>query len=380
MKLFQWRGRISKKAFTDRCQTAFQQHLPDGVVEQSGELELRVLRGAKVIQTIWLGRAYQEFCKAPAEADEIISRWVRGTTEIRNEPIDVDCIIPVIKDHGWLAQQRQPESQLWSEPYNCELLIVFAEFREGLLFCNRSLVEDLRIPLTQLRDRAFANLRRRVTQVSVERRGDLYLLGAGGTIDASLLLLEDLTKDPRIELEGAAVVAVPDRDTFVLADDAQPYAVFGIAELAAQYSRSEPYPISRQLFRKDGAVWVPLDPEPVDEDHAIPNLTVIDVFLEHTGGVDLALIIASPLGTDARSVFRLFTKLDVYTREIETNRWGRDLEDGTPQSARITVKLHRDSDPVLSELVHAYADRVKSRGATIQVDGRWLPGWTGSRA
>jgi uncharacterized protein YtpQ (UPF0354 family) len=366
VKLFQWRGRTSKKAFTERFQAALQQHLPEAAVDQLGELELRVRRTAQVTQTIWLGRAYQEFCKDPADADEIIARWLRNTTEIRIDAIDVDCIIPVIKDHGWLEQNGRPASDLWSEPYNTELLIVFAEFREGLHFCNRSAVADLRIPLTQLRDRAFANLQRRITQVSVERRGgDLYMLGAGGTIDASLLLLEDLTKDSRIELEGAALVAVPDRDTFLLVDDASPFAVFGIAQLAAEYYRSEPDPISRQLFRKDGGVWVPLDPAPLDAHHPIPDLTVIDVFLEHSGGVELGLVIASPLGTDPRSLFRLFTKLDLYLREIEANRWGRNLDDGTPQSARITVKMHRDCDPIVAELVRSHGDWAKSRGATL---------------
>jgi hypothetical protein len=376
VKLFQWRGRTSKKAFTDRFQAAIQQHLPDTAIEQTAELELRVTRAGGFTQTVWLSRAYEEFCQAPAKADATIARWLQTVVNVGAETaLDADRIIPVVKAQRWLAENAQNGFDPWTEPYNTELIIVFAEYRNGLSYCDRKRFEDLRIPATQLRDRAFANLRRVITQVSVTGEEGEYLLGAGGTIDASLLLIDDVMKDPRIELAGEPLVAVSDRDSFWVADDANPFAVFGVAASVARCYRSAPYPISRQLFRRAGAIWEPLDPHVVDESHPIPKLNVIDIIgTRRGGGADLVVIVASPLGADARSVFRLCTKLDGYLHEIGTEEWRQEHGAPTPESTRILLNLHPQSDPVIPKMLDSYRGWAQSRGARLCVEGLDLKG------
>ena len=79
VKIFQWRGRTSKKAFVERFKQAFLDSVPDAVIEDGEELELRVVHSDQdYAQVVRLVRAYEEFCKTPANADEIISRWVRS--------------------------------------------------------------------------------------------------------------------------------------------------------------------------------------------------------------------------------------------------------------------------------------------------------------
>jgi hypothetical protein len=371
VNIFQWRGRTSKKAFLDRFREALRQHIPDVVIEEGGELELRVaVPPDHHTKNIWLGRAYDEFCKTPAEADEIIGRWLRMIAATGSSAIDPDQLIPVIKNHEWLtAQGATGQFTPWTEPYNAQLILVMAEYKDGVRFSPRSEIEALGIPLGELRERAFGNLRRRIQDVSVTGQGGEYLLGAGGTIDASLLLLDGVTDDPRIELQGQPLVAVSDRDSFWVADDANPYAVFGIAAKVASCYRSEPYPISKELFRKSDGIWQPLDPEPHDGDHAIPKLDVIDIIgRKRDGGVDLVIIVSRALSTDARSVFRLFTKIDGYLREISAESWRAEFPNATPESTRIVIKLHRDTDAVIAQLLESFRDWVKGRGAQLVIE------------
>ncbi len=372
--IFPWRGRTSKKAFAERFKKAFLEHVPDAVIEDGEELELRVvLPGQDYTQVVRLARAYEEFCKTPANGDAIISRWVRSLGATTSTSIDPEYIIPVIKDHSWLKSQSSGSNgdtrfEPWHETYNSELVIVFAEFNESLHFCDRSSVEALAVPLVDLRERAFANLRRVIKQVSVTGRDGEFILGAGGTIDSSLLLVDEVTHDPRMKLAGEPLAGVSDRDSFWLADDANPLAVFGIALKVARYHRSEPYPISNQLFYRQAGRWLPLDPEAEDAGHPIPNLNVIDLVLKRRVGVDLAIVIASPLGADARSIFRLARKVDGYLQEINSEGWRQEYPDATADTTQIIVKAHPECDPVIAQLLGAYGDWVKGQGAVLVVE------------
>jgi hypothetical protein len=375
-KIFPWRGRTSKKAFVERFKSAFQEHCPDAVIEASGELELRVVRSAQDrTLDVSLERAYEEFCKTPANAAEIVSRWVGSlaSTVSGTLELDPDHIIPVIKDHSWLRSQGEGSNgaakfEPWCEVYNSELIIVFAEFNDCLSFCDQCSVDALGIPLAELRERAFTNLRRKIKQVSVTGNDGEFILGAGGTIDSSLLLLDEVTQDPRIKLVGNALLGVSDRDSFWLADDANPFAVFGIALKVARYHRSEAYPISNQLFYRQSERWMPLDPENEDENHPIPNLNVMDIVVKRRAGVDLAVVIASPLRADARSIFRLARKLDGHLREVNSDSWRGEFPDATADSTRIIVRLHPDSEPVITAVLNAYSNWVKSQGAELVVE------------
>ena len=377
VKIFPWRGRTNKKAFVERFRVALLERVPDAVIEESGELELRVVRSAQDrTLDVRLERAYEEFCKTPANAGEIVSRWVRSlaSTVSGTLVLDPDHIIPVIKDHSWLRSQGDGSNgatkfEPCSEVYNSELIIVFAEFDDSLWFCDQGSVDALGIPPAELRERAFANLRRKIKEVSVTGKDGEFILGAGGTIDSSLLLMDEVTQDPRMKLAGDPLVGVSDRDSFWLADDANPFAVFGIALKVARYHRSEPYPVSDQLFYRQAERWMPLDPDSEDESHPIPNLTVIDIVgKRRDGGVDLVIVIASPLSADARSIFRLSRKLDGYLREINSDTWRAENPNGTAESTRIIVKLHPDSDPVITPLLNAYGNWVKGQGAVLVIE------------
>jgi len=377
VKLFRWRGLTSKTAFRDRVCGAVRERLSTASVEPTEDLGIAITGlPDRDRLDIWLGRAYDEFRAAPANADEIVARWVRfieSSASSASRAIDAERIVPVVKERHWLDEQRaalpraSPRFSPLIEPYNDELVVVYAEYRDGLHFPDYTDFEPLGSP-AELRARALANLRSLIGTPTVTGEEGAYLLGVGGTLDASLLLLDEVTQDERLDLTGDPVIAVSDRGSFWVADAANPWAVFRTAAGVARCFRTEPYPISRQLFRRSSSRYDPLDPALRDDSHPIPDISVIDVHgVKRGGGSDLAIIIATPLRADARSVFRLFRKLDGYLDEINTQEYARQCGPPTPAVTKINVRLHGGSDPVIRELLAGARDWVDKRNASLFV-------------
>jgi hypothetical protein len=379
MKLFRWRGRTSKSAFRDRVCTALREKLPGATIETTGDLEVRIsgLASGKSLD-VWLGRAYSEFCKEPTKVEEIIARHVQGALATATDlPVEPDRIIPTVKSRDWLTSQSAIHSNPqgpsgfdpWVESYNDELIIVYAEYRDAVRYPHRSDFESLGISREAIRDRALANVRRMIEKITVTGQGGSYLLGAGGTLDASLMLLDEVIEDPRLQITGSPLIAVSDRGSFWVSDDANPWAVFHVAAGVARCYRTEQYPISMHLYRRSTTTWEPLDPSPLDDTHPIPNLQVIDIHaVKKGGGSDLVVIVASPLQSDARSVFRLMRKLDGYLQEINSD--GYRNECGAPGlgATSIIVRLHPRSDPAIEKVLAAAASWVEAQNASLRVE------------
>jgi uncharacterized protein YtpQ (UPF0354 family) len=379
MKLFRWRGRTSKSAFRDRVCTALRENLPGAIIEATGDLDVHIsgLANGKSLD-VWLGRAYNEFCKKPAEAEEVIARYVRGAlATVTDLPVELDRIIPTVKSRDWLTSQSANYSnqkgpsgfEPWVEPYNTELIIVYAEYRDGIRYLHRSDFEALGISDKAIRDRALANVRRMIEKITVTGKNGSYLLGAGGTVDASLMLLDEVVDDPRLHISGKILIAVSDRGSFWVADDANPWAVFNVAAGVAQCYRSEQYAISMHLYHRSAATWEPLDPSPLDDAHPIPNLQVIDIHaVKKGGGSDLVVVVASPLQADARSIFRLMRKLDGYLQEINSDGYRNDCGAPSPGATSIIVRLHPRSDPAVEEVLAAAVSWAEARNASLRVE------------
>jgi hypothetical protein len=272
MKLFQWRGRTSKPAFRDRVLAVLREELPEATIEATGELDIRITGVPDKEQVnVWLGRAYDEFCQEPRQAEEIIQRSVRSALALAiDQPLTLDRIVPTIKPYDWVASQRSllaaqgltGSFDPWVEPYNAELCIAYAEWREGISHRSQSDFDALGVPRELMRERALANLRRVISEIKVVGSDGCYIIGAGGTFDASLILLDEVICDPRLHITGKPLVAVSDRDSFWVVDDAIPAAVFDMAARVARCHRSEPYPISPALYYRSEGRWEPLDPSP----------------------------------------------------------------------------------------------------------------------
>lgn len=107
-----------------------------------------------------------------------------------------------------------------------------------------------------------------------------------------------------------------------------------------------------------------------DGNHPIPCLTALDVFgVKRNGGADVVLVIASPLQADERSQRRLLRKIENYLGFINSEDFSAEAGLPTVDNTRIVVKLHPDSDSVISELLGRCVAWVAENNATLDIEG-----------
>lgn len=105
-----------------------------------------------------------------------------------------------------------------------------------------------------------------------------------------------------------------------------------------------------------------------DLSHPIPSLDAIDVHVvRKTGGSDLAVVIASPLRGDERSMNRLLRKIQVYLEFIGSSEYDAQCGPPTPESTRIVVSVHPGSDPVVFDALEQCQPWVASNRASLKV-------------
>jgi hypothetical protein len=94
---------------------------------------------------IHLDNAFAQYQDKPGDLDDILTRWcgslIAGLD--RAPTVDLEAVVPVVNGRRWIEQQRDyhqsqfgddpPFSLCW-EPYNSALVVVYAEFHEGLRF------------------------------------------------------------------------------------------------------------------------------------------------------------------------------------------------------------------------------------------------------
>jgi|GEM_PF-1623997 len=378
MSILPWRGRTTKTQFQKRFAEFVKAEFPNAEVRLADGLEVVVtgLQGMRS-HTVWLGRAYEEYEKNPEKVDEILRRWpgpLADSDSRAAKTIDLCNLVPMIKDIEWVEQQRRfAESSgvvmdTWSEPCNPELVILYANFGSSIRFVSRSELDATGKNAEELHQIALENLRRRTLERAFLGNDGRYLIGFGGTLEAALLLDDQLWLDTRLKLRGIPVVGVPDRDSLIVAGSNDPDQILELAAMTAHLYRTERYTISDKLFIRRGDRFDLLDPDPVDESHPIPNLEVIDVHaLKAGGGSTLGVIIASPLRSDARSVYRLFKKLHGHVQYISSAEYAEEC--GSPDHAKTTIEVrsHPESDQRMVNMVHSLRDWVGTAKASLDV-------------
>src|SRR5262249_4347146 len=128
------------------------------------------------------------------------------------------------------------------------------------------------------------------------------------------------------------------------------------------------YPVSDNLFYRRNGRFEPVDPARRDATHPIRDLDVLDIFAKKPGGgALLALVIAAPLGGDARSALGLFRKLNGYVDYAQSEAFVKEC--GPPNAAMtaIEVHLHRDSDPQLFEILESVTSAIRERNIALSV-------------
>ncbi|MCC6808218.1 MAG: DUF1444 family protein [Deltaproteobacteria bacterium] len=247
--------------FTAIAADMVREALPNATVTVTGELELSVVVGGQW-RKFFLDNAWAESKDDPAKRKTAIEDRIAalaGTSEVKPSR---ETVIPMIKDDIYVrgANERMAArgGKLSGERLAADLWIVYAiDQPKGIAYVSDKELAALAVPAAELRALAIANLRRVLPKI--ERHGEAaYMLTAGGSFEASLLLLDDVWDNAAKGIEGELVAAVPTRDV-ILYTGTQSEA--GMASMRASMQRlsgdSVSYPVSQQWLVRRGGKWEP---------------------------------------------------------------------------------------------------------------------------
>lgn len=370
MKLFQWRGRTSKKEFRKRFIELMRETAPQVryIESDSDDLDLAMegLAG-DATANISLHRGYDEFVAAPAERDEILARWVAAQQRLVNpQPPKRESIVPMIKDQRWLGNHYANYSEpvepgsgrdILHDGINEEIIVAYAEFGGGIHYLHVSDLEVLGLTRDELRTLALANLRERTPERTVKMAGDVWTVNVGGNFESACMIDDDFWRLPELTQLDPVIVAAPERNFLIVAPGDSPEEIWHFAFMADALARDAAYPISSSLMIRRNGRFELLDAAAIDDSHPIPNLEVIDVFaVRKAGGADLGITLATPLDNSPRSVFRLFRKIHGYLREIGSDAWTQQYGKASAENTVIQVNF---AAPAHSEIVDLLIDRTE---------------------
>jgi len=378
MGIFKWRGRVSKSEFRRQFVESLRDEAPhlECALSEGDELEITVSGMGNDDQAVLsLHRAYEEFERDPSLRDDIFKRFKVLLLQQRPDlPLEAGNVVPMIKARGWLDEQYARDAEppapgsdaaFWVDDYNDDLVVVYAEHREGFSYRPRGDFAAVGLDAQNIRALALRNLRSRTPKREFSPVNGAWLLNAEGAFEASLLLDDEVWKNHRFRDSLEILAAVPERDCLFASTDTTPSGVWNLAAMVTHGYRSAQYPISRQLMMRNAGHFGLVDSREIDDTHPIPNLTVIDVHgVRESGGSVMAVIIATPMDATPRSIFRLFRKLSAHLDYKDTEEYREQCGEGPTD---IEVSIHPDSDAAVFDLLAALPDFVERRGARLTV-------------
>jgi len=379
MTILFWKKKSSKDAFRQRYIEKVLERFPGLSFEFDGEygVKWQGLHQHDAV-SVWLESGFKEYTGDPKDGESILDRWVtllEGMAGADRPPLDLETLVPMIRHRSWLENQQShkdkggDKSKMWTEEYNQELVVFYVEKDESIRFASLERVLSSGKALDELRAIAMMNLIRLTTGRTVNGDNGGYVVGANSSLDATLILNPEIFKDARIRITGEWLVALPDRNTLLVCDSCIPLQVFLTTVSTKRLFRDEPYAISSRLFLRGKERFEVLDTEGKDDEHPIPSLDVIDVHVtKKEGGGYLCVVIATPLQSDARSIYRLATKLDSYLHFIQSKDYEAESGKTHPSNTIIKVAIRKDSSQEVFDLLEQLPEWVAKRGATLEIE------------
>jgi uncharacterized protein YtpQ (UPF0354 family) len=255
--------------FTQEFAAALRLLLGNRTVEIAPPFELKLTGGLE--SSCFTDNAYGLYLISPEQKSELIQKFTASIleTQVRNEEsIDPKRIVPVLKEKKWCEQVNQGLAMRGakkllehvSESYNDELIIVYAEDTpKSVRYLSSSDLEKLQLQRSELRRLACVNLKQLLPTPEVEQRDGTFRITAGGDYDASLLLLEDVWRNDKIQIAGEMVVAIPARDMLLVVGSHDTQAVQWLKRTAQGIFAKAPYALIAKLLVYRNNTFVPFE-------------------------------------------------------------------------------------------------------------------------
>lgn len=224
------------------------------------DLELKITSAEGRELSSFLDNAYDVYREAPTARSEVIERFVGSILETiapLPDKIDPSRIIPIIKDRPWLEETGQAlldrgsaeVPELVYEDFNTELIILYAvDSSNNIRYLIPDDLETTKIERSELRALACENLKRLLPPIECHGSDGFYMFTAGGTYEASLLVLDSIWTSDQVKVMGDLVCAVPTRDLLFVTGSQNPQGIAKIKEMVQKVYSDGSYRLTQKLF------------------------------------------------------------------------------------------------------------------------------------
>jgi uncharacterized protein YtpQ (UPF0354 family) len=262
-----WRQRIAspqltEQAFTELVAEEIRRVLQGAKVSVEGALKLRM--SAPRTAQLGLYNVWQSCRDTPRYREaavrhylDAIQHHLANIDEAGGAP-DRTRVVPLIKDASYLADIKVRTAGRFkplAEHLAGDIWIVYAlDQPKGMKILTADQAKPLARTPAELRGLAVTNLRRILKGVQSRGDGTVIMLTAGGSYEASLLLLDELWSKQARVVDGDVVASVPNRDVLLFTGSRSAAGIAKICEMMARAGERQ-YAISRTLLVRRAGRW-----------------------------------------------------------------------------------------------------------------------------
>lgn len=254
--MFFRRKKLSETEFAIKYTKALQEKVKGLIIVSVNGLEVVSKVQDSDEHRHFLDNAYIEYSHDIKRIKEVISRYVNASVDSYqpNQPVTTDSILPVIKDKrflkGLMDMSPNAGAQQIHESYNSDLDIFYVlDTEHSIRYLTKPDQDDLGLSIDELREIAINNLNR----FDIRSHGEegYYMITAGGTYEASMILLDIWNKD-NFDVNGEIVIGVPARDLLVVTGSRDSAHLHKMYDLVNEISETGNYLVSDKLFEWKG--------------------------------------------------------------------------------------------------------------------------------
>lgn len=208
----------------------------------------------------YIDNAFIAYKAEPDSINDIISRYVASTTDLYGDQkeINIESVVPIIKPIEFLDEIHSLSKDGKSFPfiidkYNDQLIIVYAEdSKNSIKYLTEDNFKNLSISRDSLKLIALKNFDKLIS--NIQRQGDkgLFMITAGGTYEASLILLSSIWTRENFNVAGDFIIGIPNRDMLVITGSRNKTGVGKLKEIVAASYKTGNYQISEHLYKWKG--------------------------------------------------------------------------------------------------------------------------------
>ena len=264
-----WRQRIAKNKLTEEeftkvmCE-AINENLAGAEVNIKGPLEISISTG-EIDFECYLGNIWLQCKDQPSFRLESCETYLKalidsiragGDVEYAIEPNE---IVPVLKDHLYvqqLCEQANDVNIIVAEPFIADIFLVYAvDLGDSTMLLDVAGLKGLDIPIKKLRKLAIDNLKRKTQEIRRYGDGPVYMLTAGGTFEASLLLVDEIWEQQEDSVPGYLVAGIPCRDTLIYTGSQSAEGIERLRQAVKELYETGGYAISKTLVVRQKGKW-----------------------------------------------------------------------------------------------------------------------------